>query len=138
MKAETETKPATEIWEVMAGEEVYQADLQTLKQWIGEGLVQPTDKVRKGSLKWIEGGRAPMLRPRFTGAEPPPPDEAVEFEARPAADAFEPTSVNDAFEPAHANVPQPHADAAPSQARTHGASSPANAHPAPHAPDAEG
>jgi hypothetical protein len=103
MKSETETKPATEIWQVMTGEEVYQADLQTLKQWIGEGLVQPTDKVRKGALKWIEAQRAPVLRPVFTGEEQPPPatqpDEAAEFEARPA----------DAFEPSHANAAQTHA-----------------------------
>jgi hypothetical protein len=129
MKSETETKAASEIWQVMTGEEVYQADLQTLKQWIGEGLVQPTDKVRKGALKWIEAQRAPVLRPVFTGEEQPPqaaqPDEADEFEARPATDAFEPASVNDAFQPSHANAAQTHADAAssPSQAHTHGASS---------------
>src|SRR5437762_3101527 len=86
-------KAETEIWQVKSGEEVYQADLTTLKQWVGEGLVQPTDMVRKGGLKWIEAGRAPGLRRVFTGEEQPPPpqpDATAAFEAQPATAAFEP------------------------------------------------
>lgn len=108
MKSETEMKAATETWQVMAGEEVYQADLQTLKQWIVEGLVQPTDKVRRGSLKWIEARRAPVLRPIFTGEEQPPqasqPDAAAEFEARPAPAASVPAHATAAFEAADATA----------------------------------
>lgn len=58
-----------EIWQVMTAGEIYQADLETLKQWIAEGLVQPTDQVRKGNLRWIEAERAPLLRRVFTGEE---------------------------------------------------------------------
>jgi hypothetical protein len=65
-------KAENEIWQVMSQGEVYQADLPTLKQWVSEGLVQPSDQVRKGSLKWIEAQRAPMLRRVFTGEEQPP------------------------------------------------------------------
>lgn len=92
----------TEIWQVMTQGEVYQADLLTLKQWVGEGIIQPTDKVRKGNLKWIEAQRAPTLRRIFTGEEQPPTAEevvasqpdatgsssqspATEFEPQPAA-----------------------------------------------------
>ncbi|MBC7930389.1 MAG: hypothetical protein H7Z38_07440, partial [Rubrivivax sp.] len=92
----------TEIWQVMTQGEVYQADLLTLKQWVGEGIIQPTDKVRKGNLKWIEAQRAPTLRRIFTGEEQPPTAEegaasqpaatesssqssAAEFEPQPAA-----------------------------------------------------
>jgi hypothetical protein len=77
---ETETKTASEheTWQVMTPEGVFDADLQTLKQWIVEGAVHPTDKVRKGSLKWIDAGRAPMLRRVFTGEETPaPPDTSA-------------------------------------------------------------
>lgn len=66
-------KAENEIWQLRAGEEVYEADLPTLKEWIGEGLVRPTDMVRKGNLKWIEAGRAPGLRRVFTGEELPVP-----------------------------------------------------------------
>ncbi|HEX7315142.1 MAG TPA: hypothetical protein VF297_14535 [Pyrinomonadaceae bacterium] len=62
-------KVETEIWQVETRDGVYQADLPTLKQWVAEGLVLPTDRVRKGALKWIEAGRAPMLRRVFAGEE---------------------------------------------------------------------
>lgn len=62
-------KTETEIWEVETHDGVYQTDLPTLKQWAAEGLVLPTDRVRKGALKWIEAGRAPMLRRVFAGEE---------------------------------------------------------------------
>ncbi|MDT7781350.1 MAG: hypothetical protein QOC99_3862 [Acidobacteriota bacterium] len=62
-------KTETEIWQVLTHEGVFQAELPTLKQWVVEGLVQPTDKVRKGALKWIEAGRVPGLRRVFSGEE---------------------------------------------------------------------
>lgn len=62
-------KPETEIWQVSTPDGVYQADLQTLKQWVAEGVVLPNDRVRKGSLNWIDAGRAPMLRRVFSGEE---------------------------------------------------------------------
>src|SRR6185369_13819095 len=49
------------------------ADLPTLKQWVAEGIVLPTDKVRKGTLNWIEAQRAPSLRRVFAGEEIPEP-----------------------------------------------------------------
>src|SRR5215213_6776256 len=71
-------KAETEIWQVSTPDGVFQADLPTLKQWVAEGVVLPTDRVRKGSLNWIDAGRAPMLRRVFSGEEqvevaPPPP-----------------------------------------------------------------
>jgi hypothetical protein len=71
-----------DIWQVMCGGDIYQADLPTLKQWIAEGLVQQTDQVRKGNLRWLEAGRVPALRRTFTGEEqpdaaPPPPQPAA-------------------------------------------------------------
>lgn len=56
-----------EMWRVSTIEGTFEADLDTLKQWIVEGCVLPTDKVSKGSLSWIEAGRAPMLRGAFNG-----------------------------------------------------------------------
>lgn len=69
------------IWRVSTIEGVFEADLETLKQWIAEGCVQPTDKVSKGNLNWIEAGRAPMLRGAFNGevTVPPTPTIAPEF-----------------------------------------------------------
>ena len=54
-----------ELWRVTTPEGTFEADLETLKQWIAEGAVIGTDKVSKGNLNWIEAGRAPMLRVAF-------------------------------------------------------------------------
>ncbi|MGB7926344.1 MAG: B-box zinc finger protein [Pyrinomonadaceae bacterium] len=65
-----------EIWQVMIHGEVYEADMESLKQWVVEGRVLPTDHVRKGNLKWIQADRAPAMRSVFSGVEitqPPMP-----------------------------------------------------------------
>ncbi|HMF55648.1 MAG TPA: hypothetical protein VK619_04760 [Pyrinomonadaceae bacterium] len=56
-----------DTWQVWSEGTVYEADYETLRQWIIEGCVLPTDKVRKGNLRWIEAGRAPSLRAIFNG-----------------------------------------------------------------------
>jgi len=56
-----------EQWRVSTYEGVFETDLETLKQWILEGAVLPTDKVSKGSLNWIDAGRVPKLRGAFNG-----------------------------------------------------------------------
>lgn len=88
-------KAEPEIWYVETRDGVYQADLPTLKQWVAEGAVLPTDRVRKGALNWIEAGRAPTLRRVFSG------EERVEVapEPRPAHAA--------AHAPAHAPAQTP-------------------------------
>jgi hypothetical protein len=73
-----------EIWRVSTIEGVFEADLETLRQWILEGCVQPTDKVTKGNLSWIEAGKAPLLRAAFAGeplttATPASPEPVANF-----------------------------------------------------------
>src|SRR4029453_18976005 len=71
-----------EVWRVSTVEGIFETDLETLKQWISEGCVLPTDKVSKGTLNWIDAGRAPMLRAAFAGDfTPQPPPEPVYLEA---------------------------------------------------------
>ena len=57
----------SELWRVSTPEGVFEANLETLKQWISEGCVIPTDKVTKGNLNWIEAGRVPQLKGVFSG-----------------------------------------------------------------------
>jgi hypothetical protein len=92
------TMADTEIWQVLTQGEIYQADLLTLKQWVGEGLVQPTDKVRKGNRNWIEAQRAPMLRRIFTGEEPPPTAEEIAASQTAAPESSSQTHAQE-FEP---------------------------------------
>ncbi len=56
-----------EQWRVSTVAGVFETDLETLRQWITEGSVAPTDKVSKGNLNWIDAGRAPMLKAAFHG-----------------------------------------------------------------------
>ena len=77
-----------ETWRVSTIEGVFEADLETLRQWILEGCVQPTDKVTKGNMNWIEAGKAPMLRAAFAGervpiAAPTPPAVVESFPQAP-------------------------------------------------------
>lgn len=94
-------KAETEIWELETRDGVYRADLPTLKQWVAEGLVLPTDRVRKGALKWIEAGRAPLLRRIFSGEErveivAPTPQVAHVVGAQPPGAAPAPGAPTDA------------------------------------------
>lgn len=70
-----------EVWRVSTVEGIFETDLETLKQWIGEGCVLPTDKVSKGNLSWIEAGRVPKLKGAFAGdTRPAPQRETLSFE----------------------------------------------------------
>ncbi len=62
-----------EVWRVSTVEGVFETDLETLKQWIVEGCVLPTDKVTKGNQGWIEAGRVPKLKGAFDGDTRPAP-----------------------------------------------------------------
>ncbi|HKS26841.1 MAG TPA: hypothetical protein VJS44_03435, partial [Pyrinomonadaceae bacterium] len=57
-----------ETWQVMCADGTFETDLEGLKEWVAEGRILATDKVRKGNLRWIEAGRAPVLRQSFEPA----------------------------------------------------------------------
>jgi hypothetical protein len=96
-----------EVWRVSTVEGIFETDLETLKQWIIEGCVLPTDKVSKGNLSWIEAGRVPKLKGAFNGDTAPQP-ASTSFEAfvesnpeygtpqTPATTFVEPSRVDDA------------------------------------------
>lgn len=98
-------KVETEVWQLMTHDGVYQADLPTLKQWVAEGLVQPTDRVRKGALKWIEAQRAPSLRRVFAGEEVPEPvEETAHAAATVAPDSQQQQHAHAALGESHASA----------------------------------
>ena len=68
-----------ETWRVSTVEGVFETDLETLKQWIVEGCVLPTDRVSKGNLNWIDAGRVPKLKAAFNGEIEPPPAPNTAF-----------------------------------------------------------
>ena len=73
-----------EVWRVSTPEGIFETDLETLKQWILEGCVLPTDKVSKGNLSWIDAGRVPKLKGAFSG-EVTPVSEPVSTSFEPPA-----------------------------------------------------
>jgi hypothetical protein len=117
---------AEEVWQLMTHDGVYQADLPTLKQWVAEGLVKPTDMVRKGALKWIEAQRAPSLRRVFSGEESPEPSEEVA--AATAADAQH-THAAPCDSHAHAASTEAHAETGAMHAQDLGLSAGGSASP---------
>jgi hypothetical protein len=71
-----------EVWRVSTVEGLFETDLETLKQWIREDCVLPTDKVSKGNLNWIDAGRVPQLKAAFRGeATSAPKPVSNSFEA---------------------------------------------------------
>ena len=69
-----------EVWRVSTIEGIFETDLESLKQWIVEGCVLPTDKVSKGNLSWIEAGRVPQLKGAFSGEPAPASAQKISFE----------------------------------------------------------
>lgn len=56
-----------ELWQVLLAGEITDIDLITLRQWVIEGKVQKTDKVRKnGGGSWSDAARTPALRGAFS------------------------------------------------------------------------
>ena len=82
-----------EVWRVSTPEGVFETDLETLKQWILEGCVLPTDKVSKGNLSWIDAGRVPKLKGAFTGEVLPVADPVSNSFESPATAWIEPARV---------------------------------------------
>lgn len=63
------TQNPNEVWQVEVGGQVYEAPFAELGDWIGEGSLQPGDKVRKGNLRWVEARLVPGLIPFFNAKQ---------------------------------------------------------------------
>lgn len=60
---------STEIWQIEVNGQIYEAPFDEMAIWIAEGSLHRGDKVRKGSLRWIEAGRVPTLLTFFNAKE---------------------------------------------------------------------
>ena len=97
-----------EVWRVSTVEGIFETDLETLKQWISEGCVLPTDKVSKGLHSWIDAGRAPMLKAAFAGDFTPQQPRAFEPEATSGWQAPPPFEEPINSEPYYEQAPDTH------------------------------
>lgn len=48
-------------WQVEVQGQIYVADFEELKQWIAEGAVLPSDRVKRGELRWLAAEKVPEL-----------------------------------------------------------------------------
>lgn len=77
MDEQTE-KPA-ETWQAEIEGMVRSLNLDEMAALISNGMLLPTDRVRRGNLRWLEAGRVPLLAGYFTGTgKPLPAGPAVE------------------------------------------------------------
>jgi hypothetical protein len=56
-------------WTVEVQGQIFEADLDELKQWIVEGAVLPTDRVRRGSLRWLAAEKVPEIYAFFNSSD---------------------------------------------------------------------
>lgn len=54
---------AKNLWEVQIKDQIYQADEDTIKYWVIEGKVKPTDKIRRQGENWTEVANLLKLQP---------------------------------------------------------------------------
>lgn len=72
MNEQAETRE--EVWQAEIDGSVRSLVFNELAGLIASGIIAPTDKVRRGNLRWLEAGRVPSLAGYFTGAAKPLPD----------------------------------------------------------------
>lgn len=58
-----------EIWQVKVKNQIFEANIEELCQWITEGALLPADEVRRGNLRWLEANKVPLLHRFFNAKE---------------------------------------------------------------------
>jgi hypothetical protein len=117
---EMSSQNPNEIWQVEVGGQIYEAPFAELGEWIGEGSLQPGDKVRRGNLRWVEARLVPGLIPFFNAKQQGKPiPVVVSTTEAPVASTAVPDSVvihggQASNVPRVASTPVEHTIAAPS------------------------
>jgi hypothetical protein len=58
-----------EIWQIEVNNQIYEANVEEMCQWIAEGALHPADRVRRGNLRWLEARKVPLLNQFFNAVE---------------------------------------------------------------------
>lgn len=109
---ETNRQQSNDVWQAEVLGQIYDTDFAEMTEWIAVGSLVPTDKVRRGNLRWIEARKVPMLVPFFNakdnGTEPPTIHTSVTNSVETPAENF---AATENFIPdqnqANQNLPQP-------------------------------
>lgn len=65
-----------ETWQLDADGEIFETDFEGLVNWISEGSLIRSDKIRRGNLRWLEAGKIPTFEEFFNAKDfnqPMPP-----------------------------------------------------------------
>ena len=69
MNLSNTTNTPEDIWQVEVNGQIYETNLQELKQWIAERSVLPTDKVRVGDKRFVQARLIPQFAVLFANSE---------------------------------------------------------------------
>lgn len=58
-----------ETWQIKVNNQIYEANVEEMCQWIAEGALLPADRVRRGNLRWLEARKVPVLLQFFNAKE---------------------------------------------------------------------
>ncbi|HEX8368542.1 MAG TPA: hypothetical protein VF604_08370 [Pyrinomonadaceae bacterium] len=64
-------------WYVESQGQIFEADIEELKQWVAEGAVLPSDRVKRGNLRWLAAEKVPELYAFFNSNDFTPAPSAV-------------------------------------------------------------
>lgn len=91
-----------EIWQVEVNNQIYETNVEELRQWIAEGALLPADKVRRGNLRWLEANKIPLLYQFFNAKDQNLPFPVLQSvtDASPTSDNSPTKTENIAISPA--------------------------------------
>lgn len=61
----TSQNQSNDLWQAEVLGQIYDTNFIGIAGWINEGAIQPSDRVRRGNLRWIEAGKVPAFLPFF-------------------------------------------------------------------------
>lgn len=69
LNREANQNQSGDFWQAEVLGQVYDTNFAAITGWISEGAIQPSDKVRRGNLRWINAGKVPAFIPFFNARE---------------------------------------------------------------------
>jgi hypothetical protein len=66
-----------QTWQVETGGQIHEANLADMQAWIADGSLLRIDRVRKGTLRWIEAGKVPQLVEFFNAKDAGEPSRPI-------------------------------------------------------------
>ena len=66
---EANQNQSNDLWQAEVLGHIYETNFNEIAEWINEGAIQSSDRVRRGNLRWINAGKVPAFVPFFNARE---------------------------------------------------------------------